>query len=128
MFEGAVGGCAFGFIFALTIAISSLMRCPPFIALRWLWAAPCIVTIGWLGGGFAGIVLARIEPMLWGTLFDAVPAGTSLLRFAWVGGAIDGTYLGIFASLLWFSVAFQERWMKLVSTAPVRGFEVLPSS
>ncbi len=123
--EGGVLGSIFGIIFSITIAASTRLRCPLVFAAKYLVKAVLVVLVCWIIGGVIGVTLSHSNRSLWGSVFIAVPPTLSLPRFAWVGGTINGAYLGVPIALLWLSILFHWRWRKSAPYAMPRGFPVI---
>jgi hypothetical protein len=121
--EGFAAGLLFGFFFAIVIAASTRLRCPPPLALRTFFLAMAIVVIAWVIGGVIGVGLSLLWPKLWGFFFVGVPPRVNLPRFAWVGGSIWGAYGGSVIALIVASITLHLRWRQI--QPPRRAFAVL---
>ena len=123
MLEGGALGLFFGFFFAIAAAASTRMRCPLRMALRVVMEAIVFVLFVWAVGGVIGIILAANWPNLWGFVFTGVPPRVNLLRFAWVGGSIWGSYAATPLAVLGGSLELHQRWKRI--SPPVHAFPIL---
>ena len=126
--EGGILGLAFGLIFALAASASSRLRVPLQTALVSLALAIAVTVACSIAGGAVGATWAAASPS---SFHAACPlatgfAGGDLSRFGWVGGTIDGAYVGTAVAALVGCVHLHVRWRSIRRLAGrARAFTVL---
>ena len=127
--EGGLLGLLFGVTLAIAAAASGRLRVPLQMALVTLALAVAVDVACAVGGAVVGVAWAVVSPA---SFHAAVPlaagiAGADLARFAWVGGSIDGGYLGAAIAAVVGCVQLHYRWRSTVRRAAIGGqFAVLP--
>ena len=127
--EGGILGLLFGVTFAVASAASTRLRMPFGTTLPTLLLAIAVTVTCALAGGGVGLAWAATDPA---GFHRAVPFadgfdGNGLRRFAWVGGSINGAYLGTAVAALVGCVHLHLRWRTSLRRADVdRAFTDLP--
>ncbi len=113
IFEGLMWGVAFAIAFTLVVGIVSRAACPYRVAVRYLAAVVLAGFGAWLLGGLLALGLAALSPEFFRMNFRDVPEDSGeMLRYAWVGGSIQGAILGgVIASIVTL-IVFSVRWRR----------------
>jgi hypothetical protein len=118
--QGLLESTAFGLLLAIVVAIvylaSTRCRLPIRGVIGPLSTGVAICLTCWLLGGLSGAVWAGNSPETFRELFILV-ASTPAERFRWgfVGGSINGAYLGGIASIVTVAVGIHLRWRRLMA-------------
>ena len=113
--EGVLFGLVFAIIFTAVVGIVSKARCPYRLAAAYLGVVAVAALVCWALGGLIAMGLATLSPEFYRHTFPGVPEDFgAMLRYAWVGGSIQGVLFGGFASVIVGSVLFRARWRQLV--------------
>lgn len=111
--EGLAYGLAFSFIFMMTAAIASRLKCDYRHAVAYIPLACGGVLITWTIGGVIGLTWAATNPPLYRSVFPVVPY-VGVERFGWVGGSIWGAIYGGLIVVGLASALFVIRWKRQI--------------
>jgi hypothetical protein len=118
IFEGLLFGLAFSVIFVAVVGLVSRARCPYGLGAVYLALTAVAALAFWAIGGVLGMGLAALSPEFFQHAFRGVPEEFApMIRYAWVGGSIQGVQLGGLASVIVAAVLFRARWRGLVDRA-----------
>ena len=96
--QGIMEGATYGVLFAMVVLLALLIfrRHIGWPAIRLhILKAMGLVYLSWLVGGCIGLLLASISPDLYRQQYvDSALEVGALLKFAWVGGSINGAMYG----------------------------------
>jgi prolipoprotein diacylglyceryltransferase len=96
--QGIMEGVLYGVLFAVIILLAVLFfrRDLTWPALRHhILKAAGLVYLAWLAGGVISLLLACVSPDFYRNIFrDVPPQLVPLMKFAWVGGSIQGAVYG----------------------------------
>lgn len=116
MFEGLIYGVIFSLIFTTGFGLITKGEASYIFALRQILKIICVVFVCWLIGGFMGIFLALLSPDFFMAHIPIAPSDkTEMLRFAWVGGSINGGMIGGLLSAVLGIVVTKNSWNSSVS-------------
>lgn len=107
VFEGLSFGLGLALIFTTVVGVADRARCPLKTSARYLGAIAAAALACWAIGGVLAIALATLSPEFYRHAFRDVPDDpAAMLRYAWVGGSIQGLQLGGLAAVVVASVLF----------------------
>ena len=113
IFEGLIYGVVLSVVFTMVVGIVSRSRCPYGFAFRHLLGMVVGVYGAWIVGGLIAMALAALSPEFFTRTFRGVPEEFgAMLRYAFVGGSIQGAMAGGVLSVAIGSVLFAARWRK----------------
>jgi hypothetical protein len=113
IFEGALYGMAFSFVFTLVVGIASKARATLAFSLRHLALAGAIAIACWCLGGAVAMGLATLSPEFYRDMFIGVPSErVEMLKYAWVGGSIWGALFGAALSVVVASITAATDWRR----------------
>ncbi len=119
IFEGLLFGLASSLIFVTVVGVVTRARSPYRLGAVYLALAAVAALACWAAGGVTGMGLAALSPEFYQHAFRGVPKDfPEMIRFAWVGGSIQGVELGGLASIVVASVLFRAKWRTLIETSP----------
>ncbi|MBN2292026.1 MAG: hypothetical protein JXM70_06345 [Pirellulales bacterium] len=115
IFEGILFGLAFSIIFVIVVGIVARARCPYWLGVKYLLFTVAAALVCWMLGGLTAMGLAALSPELFQNAFRGVPDEFGgMIRYAWVGGSIQGLTLGGLAGIVVAAVLFRAKWRTMV--------------
>jgi hypothetical protein len=124
IFEGLLFGLLFSLIFTVSVGIITGLSCTYGFAVRHLFGILGASYVTWALGGLAGMGLAALSPEFFRRAFIGVPREFGpMIRYAWVGGSIDGAELGGFAAIIVGLVILRANWRRSLNAVPVERLE-----
>jgi len=109
--EGLLFGIFLSLVFVVVAGIVSKARCTYRFGVTVLLAIVAAAFVCWLIGGVLGMGLASLSPEFFRHAFRGVPQDLAeMLRYAWVGGSIEGIEIGGFFLTILGSFFFYAKW------------------
>jgi|SRR6476661_9112541 len=110
--QGIWEGILYGVLFAVVLLLSMLffrrgITWP--VLRRHILRTAALVYLAWLAGGILGLLLAAISPNFYRSAFHAAPEQLlALMKFAWVGGSIQGALFGGLVGVIVASIGIRN--------------------
>jgi hypothetical protein len=113
--EGLFIGLVLATVFSSVVGFISHARCTYSFGVRFLGGIVAGAMFCWIIGGMIALGLAVLSPEFFQHAFrGSALTGSDLLKYAWVGGSIDGLELGGAACVVIGCVLFRARWRALL--------------
>lgn len=108
IFEGLMFGIFFAVIFTAIVGFFAEPAYGLGKILRYAAGMVLFAVLGWLLGGIIGLGMALLSPEYFAESFYQPPESyPEMLRYAWVGGSINGIYAGAVIALVLGSIGFR---------------------
>jgi hypothetical protein len=112
--EGLYIGLVLATVFSAVVGIVSRARCPYSFGVRFLGGIVAGAVFCWFVGGLIALGIAVLSPEFFQYTFrGSMLEGGDLLKYAWVGGSIDGLEFGGAACVVIGCVLFRAKWRAL---------------
>ncbi len=113
LFEGLLFGVFFSLIFTVVSGLISRAACPYGFAFKHLLGILAGAFVCWVVGGLAGMGLASLSPEFFRRALIGVPAEFApMIRYAWVGGSIQGIEPGGLVAVILGLVVLRSNWRR----------------
>ncbi|MGE3851216.1 MAG: hypothetical protein AB7K09_05705 [Planctomycetota bacterium] len=112
VFEGLATGVLLGLIVTVATGWISAGRMPAARGVVLVLKIAATAAVLWVVGGLIAMGLATLSPEFYRRAFIGVPEEPdAMLRYAWVGGSIQGVQFGGFVATIVWLVIFRSAWL-----------------